>query len=73
MFGLEARVQAAGDDQVVADSGGLGADEGSDACPAQPEPVHQHSFGVRARRNRLSMIDILPRPPARVGGHRRVH
>lgn len=40
-------ISAPGDDQVVANSGGLGADEVSDAFPAQPEPVHQHPLGVR--------------------------
>ena len=57
VFGLEARVLAAGDDEVVSDRGGLGAHEGSDALPAQPEPVHQHPFGVRS----------APQPPVHDG------
>jgi hypothetical protein len=47
MFRLEPRILASGDNEVVADSGGLGANEVGDAFPAQPEPVHQHPFPVR--------------------------
>ena len=47
MLGLESGVLAPGDGQVVADGGRLSVDEGSDALPAQSEPVHQHPFGVR--------------------------
>jgi len=59
VFGLEARVLAAGNDEVVSDRGGPGAHEGSDALPARPEPVHQHPFGVRS----------APQPPVHNGSY----
>lgn len=40
VFGVKLRIPAAGDDQVVPDDGGMNACEGSDAFPAQSEPVH---------------------------------
>ena len=59
VFGLESRVLAAGDDQVVSDGGGMNAHEVSDAFPAQSEPVHQHPFRVRS----------APQPPVHNGPH----
>jgi hypothetical protein len=59
VFGLEPRVPAAGNGEVVADGGRLGAHEGSDAGPAQSEPVHQHPFRARS----------APQPPVHNGHH----
>ena len=59
MGSLQLRIPAAGDDQMVADGGGLGANEVSDAFPAQPEPVHQHPFRVRGAPQSLSMMGVI--------------
>ncbi|MDF9749191.1 hypothetical protein M2428_000621 [Arthrobacter sp. ES3-54] len=45
--------------KVVSDGGRRNPDEGSDALPAQSEPVHQHPFRVRR----------APQPPVHNGPH----